>query len=26
MLFAYLTGNVKIANYLQIQYVPGVGS
>ncbi len=25
MLFAYLTGNVKIANYLQIQYVPGVG-
>ena len=23
MLFAYLTGNVKIANYLQIQYVPG---
>jgi len=25
MLFAYLTGNVIIANYLQIQYVPGVG-
>jgi phospho-N-acetylmuramoyl-pentapeptide-transferase len=25
MLFAYLTGNVKIANYLQIQYVAGVG-
>jgi len=25
MLFAYLAGNVKIANYLQIQYVPGVG-
>jgi phospho-N-acetylmuramoyl-pentapeptide-transferase len=25
MLFAYLTGNVKISNYLQIQYVPGVG-
>jgi phospho-N-acetylmuramoyl-pentapeptide-transferase len=25
MLFAYLTGNIKIANYLQIQYVPGVG-
>jgi len=25
MLFAYLTGHVKIANYLQIQYVPGVG-
>lgn len=25
LLFAYLTGNVKIANYLQIQYVPGVG-
>jgi len=25
MLFAYLTGNVKIANYLQIQYIPGVG-
>jgi len=25
MLFAYLAGNVVIANYLQIQYVPGVG-
>jgi len=25
MLFAYFAGNVKIANYLQIQYVPGVG-
>ena len=25
MLFAYLAGNVRIANYLQIQYVPGVG-
>ncbi|NNF84867.1 MAG: phospho-N-acetylmuramoyl-pentapeptide-transferase, partial [Deltaproteobacteria bacterium] len=25
MLFAYLTGHVKIANYLQIPYVPGVG-
>ncbi len=25
MLFAYLTGHVKIANYLQITYVPGVG-
>ena len=25
LVFAYLTGNVKIANYLQIQYVPGVG-
>ncbi|MBP2682067.1 MAG: phospho-N-acetylmuramoyl-pentapeptide-transferase, partial [Deltaproteobacteria bacterium] len=25
MLFAYLAGNVKIAGYLQIQYVPGVG-
>jgi phospho-N-acetylmuramoyl-pentapeptide-transferase len=25
MLFAYLTGHVKIANYLQIQHVPGVG-
>jgi phospho-N-acetylmuramoyl-pentapeptide-transferase len=25
MLFAYLTGNVKAASYLQIQYVPGVG-
>lgn len=25
LLFAYLTGNIKIANYLQIQYVPGVG-
>ena len=25
LLFAYLTGNVKIANYLQILYVPGVG-
>jgi phospho-N-acetylmuramoyl-pentapeptide-transferase len=25
MLFAYLTGHVKIANYLQIQYVPGAG-
>jgi phospho-N-acetylmuramoyl-pentapeptide-transferase len=25
MLFAYLAGNIKIANYLQIQYVPGVG-
>lgn len=25
LLFSYLTGNIKIANYLQIQYVPGVG-
>ncbi|HJX15237.1 MAG TPA: phospho-N-acetylmuramoyl-pentapeptide-transferase, partial [Candidatus Deferrimicrobiaceae bacterium] len=25
MLFAYLTGHVKIANYLQIPYVPGAG-
>ncbi|GAB4227970.1 MAG: phospho-N-acetylmuramoyl-pentapeptide-transferase [Deltaproteobacteria bacterium] len=25
MLFAYLTGHVKIASYLQIPYVPGVG-
>jgi phospho-N-acetylmuramoyl-pentapeptide-transferase len=25
MLFAYLAGNVKIANYLQIQYVAGAG-
>ncbi len=25
MLFAYLAGNVVISNYLQIQYVPGVG-
>ncbi|MBI5906419.1 MAG: phospho-N-acetylmuramoyl-pentapeptide-transferase [Deltaproteobacteria bacterium] len=25
MLFAYLTGHVKIANYLQIQYIPGAG-
>ena len=25
MLFAYLAGHVKIASYLQIQYVPGVG-
>jgi phospho-N-acetylmuramoyl-pentapeptide-transferase len=25
MLFAYLAGNIKIAGYLQIQYVPGVG-
>jgi len=25
MLFAYLAGHVRIANYLQIQYVPGVG-
>jgi phospho-N-acetylmuramoyl-pentapeptide-transferase len=25
LLFAYLTGNVKIANYLQILYIPGVG-
>jgi len=25
MVFAYLAGNVKIASYLQIQYVPGVG-
>ena len=25
MLFAYFAGNIKIANYLQIQYVPGVG-
>jgi phospho-N-acetylmuramoyl-pentapeptide-transferase len=25
MLFAYLTGHVKIANYLQIPYVAGVG-
>jgi len=25
MLFAYLTGHVKIANYLQILYVPQVG-
>lgn len=25
MLFAYLTGHVKIANYLQILYVPGAG-
>jgi len=25
MLFAYLTGNVKIANYLQIPYVEGAG-
>jgi len=25
MLFAYLAGNVKIANYLQIQYVSGAG-
>jgi phospho-N-acetylmuramoyl-pentapeptide-transferase len=25
MLFAYLTGHVKIANYLNIPYVPGVG-
>ena len=23
--FAYVTGNVKLAEYLQIQYVPGVG-
>ena len=25
MVFAYLAGNVKIASYLQIQYVPGAG-
>ncbi|MCL2102767.1 MAG: phospho-N-acetylmuramoyl-pentapeptide-transferase [Syntrophorhabdaceae bacterium] len=25
MLFAYLAGHIKIADYLQIQYVPGVG-
>ena len=25
MLFAYLAGHIKIAGYLQIQYVPGVG-
>lgn len=25
LLFSYLTGNVKTANYLQIQYVAGVG-
>jgi len=25
MLFAYLAGHVKIASYLQIQYVPGAG-
>ncbi len=25
LLFAYLTGNIKIANYLQIPYVAGVG-
>jgi phospho-N-acetylmuramoyl-pentapeptide-transferase len=25
MLFAYLAGHIKIASYLQIQYVPGVG-
>ncbi len=25
MLFAYLAGHIKIANYLQVQYVPGVG-
>ena len=25
MLFAYLAGNVKISNYLQIPYVPGAG-
>ena len=25
MLFAYLAGHIKIANYLQIQYVPGAG-
>jgi len=25
MLFAYVTGHVKIANYLQILYVPGAG-
>lgn len=25
LLFAYLTGNIRIANYLQIPYVPGVG-
>ena len=25
MLFAYLAGHVKIAGYLQIEYVPGVG-
>ncbi len=25
LIFAYLTGHVKIANYLQIAYVPGVG-
>jgi phospho-N-acetylmuramoyl-pentapeptide-transferase len=25
MLFAYIAGNVKLADYLQIQYVPGAG-
>ena len=25
MLFAYLAGHIKIANYLQIQFVPGAG-
>ncbi|MBI5561062.1 MAG: phospho-N-acetylmuramoyl-pentapeptide-transferase [Deltaproteobacteria bacterium] len=25
LLFAYLTGHVKLANYLQIMYVPGAG-
>ncbi|MDP2993366.1 MAG: phospho-N-acetylmuramoyl-pentapeptide-transferase, partial [Deltaproteobacteria bacterium] len=25
LIFAYLTGHIKIANYLQIAYVPGVG-
>jgi len=25
MLFAYLAGHIKIANYLQVQYVPGAG-
>jgi phospho-N-acetylmuramoyl-pentapeptide-transferase len=25
MMFAYLAGHIKIANYLQIQYVPGAG-
>src|SRR5262245_7140518 len=24
-IFAYVTGNVKLAEYLQIQYIPGVG-
>jgi phospho-N-acetylmuramoyl-pentapeptide-transferase len=25
MIFAYVAGNIKIANYLQISYVPGAG-